>query len=134
MRCSLRIAGSRIFVIVGISAERPQAALSRKADHRKRTRVVFTVKRSGLGWVAAARNILRIVEPESDMEGVRRRKGYVGIESEDLIQKNCLDAYVTVVRVLADLNIRLIPGKPEAPLEVGVWVAISKERAALNCE
>src|SRR5262249_49841975 len=96
--------------------------------------VVFTVERRLLGWIAAAGDILRIVEPESNVESVGWRKGYVGIESEDLIQKNCLDADVTVVGMLADLNIRLIPGKSEASLEVRVRAAVCKERAALHCE
>lgn len=130
----LGIAGSRILVIVGIGAERAQSALGRKANHREWTRVVFAVERSGLGWVTAASNILGIVEPEADMEGVRRRKSNLRIEPENLIQKNCLDAYVTIVSVLPDLDVRLIPGKSKASFEVRVGIPVSEERAALNRE
>src|SRR5262249_47627538 len=138
--CRLWIAAHRVRVIVWIGAEWSQAALgSRQTDHRERSSFMFAVEWRRLRYIEAAGcSVLRVVEPESDVEGVGRSKSDVGIEAEDLIQKNRLDANVTVVIVLPDLNIRLVPGESKAAfkdvLESGVAGAVCEEGAALDGE
>ena len=133
------IAATRMRVI-RIGAERAQLCfLIRYTDHREGASLVFAVERSELGgivrWKTAGSSVLRIVEPEPDVKGVRRWQGRVRIKAEDLVEQDRLDANMTVVSVISDLNVRLIPRKTEAAFEDGVEVRIDRfirqERAAL---
>src|SRR5947209_19467543 len=96
---------------------------------------MFAIERRGLGYIEAAGGcVLRIVEPETDMKCVRRGQGYIGIEPEDLFQKDCLDADVTAIGVFSDLDVGLIPSQTEAAGEGGVGGPICLERASLHGE
>src|SRR5512142_3265289 len=66
------------------------------------------------------------------MEGIGRRKAGVRIEAEDLIKQNGRDAHMSAVRLLRNLNIRLIPGESKAAGEGWILGAISAKWAVLN--
>ena len=76
------------------------------------------VERRGLGRVEVTAGqdcrILGIVEPETQMERVRRSQAHVGVKAKDIIQKNCLDPDMAVIGLLANFDIGLIPGQTEA--------------------
>jgi hypothetical protein len=76
--------------IVRAGAERAQSRLGvRSAEHGKRSGLMFTIERRGLGGVEVAagqrRSILGIVEPETEMESVRRCQAHVRVKTEDLV-------------------------------------------------
>jgi len=99
---------------------------------------MLAVKRRRLGRVEVtggqSRRILGVVEPEAQVKSVRRSQSYVGVKTEDIIQKNRLDLDVAFIRTLANLNIGLIPGQTEAPCEIGVFSAVGLEEAVLYGE
>src|ERR1041385_4002838 len=80
---------------------------------------------------------IRIVEPETDVERIRRSQPHIRIKAKNVIQQDCLDADVAVVTVL-DLNIGLVPRQPKAAVEhVGkgrIFRAVSQQRTALHGE
>jgi hypothetical protein len=136
---SLRIAATRMSVI-RIGAEWAQLCfLIRCTYHREGASLVFAVERSEFGrvvrWKTAGGGVLWIVEPESYVKGVGRWQGRVRIKAEDLVEQDRLNANMAVVRVIANLNVRLIPRKAEAALEdvleVRIGRFIRQERAAL---
>src|SRR4051812_37594266 len=87
-----------------------------------------------LGWIEAASDrIVRIVEPETELKRVGRCQRDVRIESEDLVQQNGLDSHSSIVCVLPDFYVRLIPRKPEI-LEVWIKRAIRAKLTALHRE
>jgi hypothetical protein len=125
---------------IRIGAERSQLRCGiGRADHREGSRIVFAVERSELGGVIrrepAVGGVLRIVEPKPYMKRVGWLQCYVRIEAEDLVEQDRLDANMAVVGLVADLDIRLVPGETEAALEDAfeVWIGrfIRQERAAL---
>ncbi len=125
---------------IRIGAERSQLRCGiRRTDHRERSGFVFAVERSELGGVIrrepAVGGVLRIVEPKPYMKRVGWLQCYVRIEAEDLVEQDRLDANMAVVGLVADLDIRLVPGETEAALEdvLEVWIGrfIRQERAAL---
>jgi len=79
---------------------------------------MLAVERRGLGRVEVtagqSRRILGIVKPETQMERVRRSQAHVGVKTEDIVQKNRFDLDMTVIRLLANLDIGLIPGQTKA--------------------
>jgi hypothetical protein len=99
---------------------------------------VLSIEGSELGGVirgeTAGSGILRIVEPETQVEGVGRWQGRVRIEAEDLVEQDRLDPYMAVVGVLPNLDVRLIPRKAEAPCEVRIGRLVRQERAPLHRE
>jgi len=124
--------------IVRVRAERAQTVLCWNTDHGKRSGLMLAVERRGLGWVEVAagqsRSIFGVVEPETQMESIRRSQAHVGIKTEDIIQKNRLDLNVAVIRVLANLDIGLIPGQTKASREIGVFGAIGLKETILDRE
>src|SRR6478672_10921285 len=99
---------------------------------------MFAVERLWMSGIkTAALRRIRIVEPEADVERIRRSQPNIGIKAKDVIQQNCLDAYVAVVTVL-NLNVRLVPRQPKAAVEyVGkrrIFCAVGQQRAALHSE
>src|SRR6266852_8511368 len=68
------------------------------------------------------------------MEGVRRSQAHVWVKAEDIVQKNGLDLDMAVIRLLANLDIGLIPGQTEAAREIGVLGAIGLKEAVLDGE
>ena len=58
----------------------------------------------------------------------------VGIEPEDLVEKNGLDANMAVIGVLSDFSVGLIPRQPEAAVELRILATVCKERAVLHGE
>ena len=133
------IAAARMLWI-RIGAERSQLRFRiRRADHREGARFVFAVERSELGGVIrrepAVFSVFWIVEPKTYMKRVGWLQCYVRIEAEDLVEQDRLDANMAVVGLIADLDIRLVPGETEAALEDAfeVWIRrfIRQERAAL---
>src|SRR5713226_950357 len=68
------------------------------------------------------------------MERVRRSQAHVGIETKDIVQKNRFDLDMAVIRLLANLDIGLIPGQTKASCEIGIFGAIGLKEAVLNGE
>lgn len=68
------------------------------------------------------------------MERVRRSQAHIRVKTEDIVQKDRLDLDMTVVRLLADLDIGLIPGQTKASREIGVFGAVGLKEAVLNGE
>src|SRR5580698_4895785 len=109
----LGIAATRMRVI-RIGAERAQLCfLIRHTDHREGASLVFAVERSEFGgvvrWKTAGSSVLWIVEPEPYVKCVGRWQGRVRIKAEYLVEQDRLDANMAVIRVISNLNIRLIP-------------------------
>src|SRR5439155_7986093 len=95
--------------------------------------VVIGVERGGFRHIEAAGcRVVRIVEPEADVEGVGRRELYIRVETEDLIDEDRAD-HCTAIAEVIDLEIRLIPGKTEA-MEGGVRRTIGEKPASLHRE
>ena len=70
---------------------------------------MFAVERRGLvQGEPAGRSILRIVKPESHMEGIGRRQTCGRIETEDLIDQDGLDRNLCVA-IAVCLNVGLVP-------------------------
>src|ERR1700761_6353865 len=114
---------------IRIGAEGSQLCLRiRHTDHCERPGVVLPVERSEFGWIVrgetARSSVLRIVEPETHVEGVGRWKGGIRIETKDLVKQDRLDPDMTIVAMLPDLDVRLIPSKTEATLEDSFEVRI----------
>src|SRR5262249_18623078 len=86
---------------------------------------------------ATGGSIIRIVEPETHMEGIGRWQLHVRVETEDLIQQNSSDADGGLALIVR-FDIGLIPGQTKAPAvgnEVRVGVALSiQEGGAFDCE
>lgn len=127
---SLGIAASRMGRI-RIGAEWSQLCLRiRHTDHREWPGVVLPVERSELGRIVrgetAPSSVLWIVEPETQVEGVGRWKCGIRIETEDLVQQDRLDPDMTVVAMLPDLDVRLIPRKTEAAFKDSLEVRIGR--------
>jgi hypothetical protein len=122
-------------VRIGAEWSQPRC-LIRDTDHREGSRLVFAVERSELSgvvrWKTAGGSVLRIVDPKTYVEGVGGWQGCVRIEAEDLVEQDRLDANVPVVGLLSNLNVRLVPCKTEAALEVRIGRFIRQERAALH--
>src|SRR5262249_41215372 len=115
-----RIAADRVGGAIWISAQRSQTGVHiGRADHRERTGMMLAIERCHLERHAVAGGIFRVVEPEPHLERVRRVQAHVGVEAEDLIQQDGLDAYMAVVSVFTDLDIGLIPGQPEVIRDEG---------------
>jgi hypothetical protein len=99
---------------------------------------VLAIKRRGLGRIEVTagqgRRILGIVEPETQMERVCRSQAHVWVKTEDIVQKNRFDLDMAVIRLLANLDIGLIPGQTEASREIGVLGAIGLKEAVLDGE
>src|SRR5262249_52506322 len=85
---------------------------------------------------SAAHCVLRVVEPEAHMKGIRWFQAYVDIrvEPKNLIQQDRLDANMSFVSALGNLDVRLIPRQPEALVElrreVRVRCVLGQQRAA----
>ena len=125
--------------VVRVGAQWSQRGLGvRGAEHGKRSGLVHAVERRGLGRVEVTagqdRSILRIVEPETQMERVRRSQAHIGVKAEDIIQKNRLDLDMAVIGLLANFDIGLIPGQTETPRKIGVLGAIGLKEAILDGE
>ena len=125
--------------IVRVRAERAQTGLGvRNTEHGKRSGLMLAVEWRGLGRVDVAsgqsRRILGIVEPETQMESVRRVQAHVGVKTEDIVQKNRLDLDMAVIRLFANLDIGLVPSQTEAPSEIGVLGSIGLKEAVLDRE
>ncbi len=99
---------------------------------------MLAIERRGLGRVEVAagqsRCIKRVVKPEAEMERVCRSQAHVGIKTEDIVQKNRFDLDMAVIRLLANLDIGLIPSQTKASREIGVFGAIGLKEAVLNGE
>jgi hypothetical protein len=61
---------------------------------------------------AAPSRIFRVVEPESDVEGIRPTQAHHWIESEDLVPQDGFDRQVDCAFAIC-LEIALVPGKSE---------------------
>ena len=87
-------------------------------------------------WVshveAARRGVLRIVEPETDVEGVGRSQQGRRIEAEDLVEQNRLDGDFRIA-IAVSFEIRLIPREAEV-LEVRIDLAARLQVRALRRE
>src|SRR5215469_10909709 len=79
---------------------------------------------------ATCGRVLRAVEPESHMEGVRRRHegsarprawNRIGIETKNPIQQNALHHRFRFA-IGAYVNIRLVPCQAERTIEIGVEI------------
>ena len=73
-----------------------------------------------VGWESTSCRILRIVEPESQVEGIRRFKCRIRIETKDLIEEDGLDTNMAVVRMFVDFDVGLIPRQAKAAFEIGI--------------
>ena len=95
---------------------------------------MFSVERCWLGHIeTAGSRVVRIVEPESEVESIDWiRIAEIGIESENLIQQNCLDCRGEFSRAIG-LQVTLIPRQSEI-LERGVRGAVGAKAAALDGE
>ena len=78
-------------------------------DHREGSSLVLSIERSELGRIvrgkATAGCILWIVKPEPEVKGIGRRKSYVRVEAEDLVEQDRLDANVAVIATPADFDV-----------------------------
>jgi hypothetical protein len=99
---------------------------------------MLAVERRGLGRVEVtagqSRRILGIVKPENQMESVCRSQAHVGVKTEDIVQKNRFDLDMAVIRLLANLDIGLIPGQTKGSREIRVLGAIGLKEAVLDGE
>src|SRR5947209_14609760 len=112
------MAANRVGAGVWVGAERTETrgAIGR-ADHGVRAVLVHSVEGRGLQHIegAAVRvGVIRVIEPEADMEGVGRRKRDIGIEAEYLIEQDGLDLCIVDVAVAVGLQVRLKPGEAKA--------------------
>src|SRR6476661_5433296 len=111
-----------------IRAQRPEGGLRvGPGDERQGPRLVIAVERRHPGEPAGCR-VGRIVEPETEVERVRRTESYGRVEAEDLVEQDCLDPHGRSAGV-ADVDVRLVPGKTEVGepgngRAVGVLVAV----------
>src|SRR5438270_10960467 len=99
---------------------------------------MFAVERLRMSLIETATGSgIRIVKPETNVERICWSQPHVGIKTKDVIQQNCLDAYVAVVTVL-DLNIGLVPRQPKGAVEhMGdrrILRPVGQQRAALHVE
>ena len=99
---------------------------------------MFSVKRRWLGRIeVAARKgsrVLRIVEPETQMERIRGGQSHVWVKAEDIVEENRFYLDVTVICPFANLDIGLIPSQAEASGEIRVFGAIGLKEAVLHGE
>jgi hypothetical protein len=99
---------------------------------------MLSVERRGLGRVEVTagqgRSIFGIIEPETKMERVRRNQADVGVKAEDVVQKNGFDLDMSVIRLLANLDIGLVPSQTEASREVRILGAIGLKETILDGE
>ena len=126
-RYQLRIAAGRCHRAVGVAAQRPQVGRRiGQADHRQRPRAMLAVEGRRVGHVeAAGHRVLRIVEPEADVERVGGRQINIGIEAEDLIQQDGVDLDMGAALAVG-LDIGLLPGHTEVG-EVRVGRAVGEQ-------
>src|SRR5262249_58972966 len=107
-------------------------------NQRQRTSLMLAIERRGIIHIkAAGGSVVRIVEPETYMEGVGRLQIHVRVETENLIQQNSSDADGGLALIVR-FDIGLIPGQTKTPVvghEVRVGVALSiQEGGALDGE
>ena len=92
--------------------------------------------REVLGVEIARGSIVRIVEPESHMKRVCGLQCRVRVKSEDLVEQDGFDSYMTIVFMFSDFYVGLIPGQSktsfELRLEVRIGRAVREERATLH--
>jgi hypothetical protein len=101
---------------------------------------MFPIER---GWLRrielAIHRILRVVEPEAEVERARWRYlggavgVLIGVKAKNLVEQNSLNHRPGVSERIG-LQIGLIPRQPEAPLEGRVRFAVGAKRCALDRE
>ena len=133
------VAADWVCGIVSARAERAQCGLGvRGTEHGKWAGLMLAVERRWLGRIEVAAGksgcILWIVEPEAQMERIRRSQAHIWIKTEDIVQKNRFDLDVTVIGLFANLDIGLIPGQTETSGEIRVFGAIGLKEAVLDRE
>src|SRR6516165_3993976 len=97
-----------------MSAERTQSSpCVGRADHRVRSCPMLAVEKRRVHRVEpAGSRVLRIVEPETNVERVNWRDGRVGIEAEDVVEQNGSDDNMHRAFVVG-LEVRLVPSQTE---------------------
>src|SRR5260370_4940737 len=115
---SIGVTGCRRCGIIRTRAQGTQASFVRNTDHGKRSGLMLSVERRGLGRVEVTagqgRGIFGIIEPETKIERVGRNQADVGVKAADVVQKNRLSLDISVIRLLPTLDIALIPVTTEA--------------------
>ena len=79
----------------------------------------------------AGRSVLRVVEPEPEVERVGGCQVHVLVDTEDLVEQDRANLHVARA-VRAHVNVRLVPRKTELALEVRIGRFIRQERGALH--
>ena len=104
-----------------------------QTDHGHWAGFVFAIEWCGLCCIKGAAvpvGIVRVVEPEADVEGISRRQGRIRIETEDLVEQDGLDGSLELPQTVGP-QVTLVPSKPEVG-EIGIWVSVCQQVAALH--
>ena len=122
--------------MIWVGAQRSEIGIGiGHADHCDWSSLVLAIERCGFRDVESATvdvGVVRIVEPETNVQGVDGRERSIGVKSENLIQKNGLDRGLERTLPIR-LQVALIPRQPEVR-EGRVGIAIGEQIAALNGE